>query len=977
MFFSLGLAACLALLAREGLAAAPLKANPRDPGIPSLPEVTTEAARPTLLPGMLPQAAPANDGFNPLRVARVESVASAVTINSITPSPSLPRVWGTPITWTVSASGGTPPLQYRFYREDGGVWNMVQDYSTGNTYTWTPTINDVGQHDLAVWVKSAGSPNPYDAVGDFGFFNIVYAVNISSLSANPGLPRPVGTTITFTASASGSPGPILYRFWRMDHGTWTMVQDYSTTNIYVWPTAAADIGTHDIAVWCKNQGSAMKFEAIRDTGAFSIIGTVHITSVTAPGTFPKPAGQPITWTTAATGAPGPLEYRYYRSDGGVWSLAQDYSPSATYTWIPPANAVGTHDLAVWVRNVGSTAQFEGVREAGFFTIGAAQPLSVGALLSYPPMPRPQGSLIAFSPQTSGGMAPLQYQFWRLNVQTSTWTMVQDWSTNPEFFWATAAPDVGDHQVAVHIKNAGSTAQFDAIVGTATFTITPPTTDIVRFLEQATWGPTTSEIERVRQMGYQAWIVDQITTPPTGYPPFTPVKDNPPSNCTGNCQRDNYSMYPLQRQFFLNALYGQDQLRQRVAWALHSMIVVSGLDENLPSWYQPYLAAIYNNAFGNYRQLLQDVTLTPAMGDYLNLNTSTANLPNENYAREIMQLFSLGTDLLNIDGTPQTLADGTIIPTYDQFAVTEMARALTGWHFAPVIGPGITNYRDPMIANTANHDLGSKSLLNGFNISPGQTPDQDLSDALDNIFNHPNVGPYVAKHLIHSLVTSNPSPAYVQRIATVFNDNGLGVRGNMQSVVMAILLDPEARQITPADPNYGHLSNPVVMTLKLLRAMNAGSANGQTLSDGYLAPTVSAMGQDVFRPATVFSYYPADYVVPGLTILGPEFGVFQSTTSLKRANFINQMTFSNIPATVATGNAPNGTALDLSSLVGLGLHPRAMVLELSHMLMHDSMSLQMQNEIITAINAVPASNPRLRAQAALYLAASSSQFQVER
>ena len=505
----------------------------------------------------------------------------------------------------------------------------------------------------------------------------------------------------------------------------------------------------------------------------------------------------------------------------------------------------------------------------------------------------------------------------------------------------------------------------------------PDGDILRFLEQATWGPTGAEVARVLQMGMPAWIDDQFATAPTGYPAFTPVADNPPTGCTGTCQRDNYSLYPLQRQFFLNALYGQDQLRQRVAWALHSLLVASGLDFRLPSWYQPYLDVIGRNAFGNYRQLLYEITLNPAMGDYLNLNTSTATLPNENYAREVMQLFCLGTDLLALDGSPRTNPDGTIIPTYDQTAVTELARALTGWRFAPAIDVGITNYRDPMVASAARHDSGSKTLLNGYVIPAGQSPDQDLNNAIDNIFTHENAGPYVCRHLIKSLVTSNPSPAYVQRMATVFNDDGSGVRGDLKAVVRAILLDPEARQPIPVSPDFGHLKEPVLFALNLLRSTGARSASGQTTSDGYLNPSVVALGQDVFRPATVFSYYPAFYQVPGTAIVGPEFGVFDSTTALKRANFVNTMVYANIAATGPSGNAPDGTSLDLSVLTALAADPAALLRELDYSYLHDSMSFEMQADILAAVNAVPASNPLLRAQTALYLVASSSQYQVQR
>jgi hypothetical protein len=197
---------------------------------------------------------------------------------------------------------------------------------------------------------------------------------------------------------------------------------------------------------------------------------------------------------------------------------------------------------------------------------------------------------------------------------------------------------------------------------------------------------------------------------------------------------------------------------------------------------------------------------------------------------------------------------------------------------------------------------------------------------------------------------------------------------MQSVILALLLDPEARNPNPPDPNFGHLKDPVIYSIALLRAMNATGANGQGQSDGVLQPTVFPMGEDPLRPATVFSYYPADYLLPGGTILAPEFGIFQSTTALKRANFVNQMVFSNVP----TGaNNPNGTAIDLSKLTILAANPNALVQELSHLLMHDSMSPATQTQVLNAVNAVAASNPMLRAQTALYLVASSSQYQVAR
>ncbi len=526
--------------------------------------------------------------------------AAGQTISSITPSPALPVVFGTPITWTVTATGGTAPLQYRFFRYDAGVWNMVKDYSTSNTFSWTPAFADIGQHDLAVWVKSNGSPNQFDTTKDTGFFNINGLATVTALTANPTLPRAFGTAITWTATATGA-APLTYRFYRWDAGVWNMVRDYSTTNTYSWTPASTDIGQHDVVVWVKSNGSTAAFDATRETGFFNINGTASVSAITPSPVSPSPAGVPVVWTGTATGNPGPLQYQFWRLDGATWKMAQDYSLSKTYTWIPAVGDVGTHVVAVWVRNQGSAAAFEATRASGSFTITAAQPLAASALQYAPDLPRPDGAIILFKPATTGGLAPLTYRFYRYSYATAAWTIVQDFSTNDTFTWQPTPSEDGAYQIAVWIKNAGSTAQYDAVVSTPPVLITPQTADVIRFLEQATWGPTNVEVERARSMGYTAWIVDQFTQPMTGYPAFTPVPDNPASNCTGNCQRDNYSMYPLQKQFFLNALYGNDQLRQRVAWALHTLVVTSGLDLNLPSWSQPYHDILYTYAFGNYRQ----------------------------------------------------------------------------------------------------------------------------------------------------------------------------------------------------------------------------------------------------------------------------------------------------------------------------------------------------------------------------------------
>jgi hypothetical protein len=241
-----------------------------------------------------------------------------------------------------------------------------------------------------------------------------------------------------------------------------------------------------------------------------------------------------------------------------------------------------------------------------------------------------------------------------------------------------------------------------------------------------------------------------------------------------------------------------------------------------------------------------------------------------------------------------------------------------------------------------------------------------------------VGPFISKQLIQQLVTSNPTPAYIGRVATVFNNDGTGTRGNMAQVVKAILMDSEARGV-PADTGYGHLKEPVLYSLNLLRAFDARSFNGLPQSDGYINPQTLNMGQDLWRPPTVFSYFPADFEVPGVPgVAGPEFGILSATTALRRANFVNTMVFTGIPPTTGTNtNAPLGTALNIDALYPLATDVPRLVDEVNMRLMGGMASASMRTSMITAVNAVPLVNTKLRIQQAIYLAATSSQFQVQR
>jgi len=550
-------------------------------------------------------------------------------------------------------------------------------------------------------------------------------------------------------------------------------------------------------------------------------------------------------------------------------------------------------------------------------------------------------------------------------------------------------------------------------------------DTVRFLEQASWGPTPAEVTRVKAMGFMAYLNEQFSLAPTNaakgsnYPDLTfPLDDNTQQCPTTNpadpnynqavCLRDNYSIYPVQRTFFSTGLYGNDQLRQRVAFALHQILVVSANSEvNRPSWLTVYLQALDRNAFGNYQTLLNEITLTPAMGEYLDMRLSTRTSPNENFAREVLQLFSIGTDTLNPDGTPQLDAQGVPIPSYTQTQVNEFTRVFTGWNFATALGAGITNYRDPMAPRGGqNHDAGAKTLLNGFTIpactSTNSTQNiactqSDMTAVMSHLANHSNVGPFISKQLIQHLVTSNPSPAYVERVAKVFNNDCSGlypqgcsdVRGNLKLVVQAILLDPEARGDLKTDPNYGKLREPAQYIIGFLRAFNAKSFDKQSTSDGVLGNRggdfTGTLDQPIFQPATVFSYYQPGYEVPGTKILGPAFGILSTTTTLRRANNINTLIFTGVTTnstpTAASPDKPRGTSIDIASLEALAGNPVDVVNALDALLLHGTMHPQMRTSIVTAMNAINDANVttrnQKRARTAVYLVATSSQYDIQR
>ncbi|NOT48840.1 MAG: DUF1800 family protein [Acidobacteria bacterium] len=570
-------------------------------------------------------------------------------------------------------------------------------------------------------------------------------------------------------------------------------------------------------------------------------------------------------------------------------------------------------------------------------------------------------------------------------------------------------------------------------------------DRMRLLEQAGFGPTSALDSRIRRIGLRIWLEEQFAAPyPSASNPYPnqPLKPtNAPADCDNDqtvtpdvpvtCFRDTYSMYPIQTWNSKEMLYGDNQLRHKIAWALSQIWVTSGNDiqqsRHMVEWHK----ILSNNAFGNYRTLMKQMTLDPTMGEYLDMVRSTRNNPNENYAREIKQLFTIGLFMLNQDGTIQCVehnpcqAGDTPAATYDQNVVNNLTKVFTGWNFCnqaascPNIVVGTVNYIDPLllnpgITNVSNqlHDLTAKTLLT----YPGSTTtniaacancttmaniatyaNNSMDQAIDNIFNHPSLGPYIGKILIQQLVTSDPTPAYVSRVAAVFNNNGTGVRGDMKSVIRAILLDPEARGDAKTDPNYGKLREPVQFATNYLRAFGVRSADRTTQSDGYLLGRgeYTGMGQIPFQSPTVFNYYPPSYVIPGTSRVGPEFALMTTGTAIQRSNFINRLTFTNggtapdlypLGIPVNPPNTPNGTSIDVSDLQALSAADATgnlLVDELNRRMLHGTMAAQMKSTILPVVTSVAQSNPATtaqtlsRVQQAIYLVATSSQYQVQR
>jgi uncharacterized protein (DUF1800 family) len=736
-------------------------------------------------------------------------------------------------------------------------------------------------------------------------------------------------------------------------------------------------------------------------------GTVYYVYNPVSGGPPKPNAPPtISLAASSLNPPIPgtvtLTATVSDTDGTVTSVAfyQGSTLLTTvtappFTYSVPVTVAGTYTYsAIAVDNKGASAP------SNLVTVQAGvQPLSVALAASTTTVTAP--SQVILTANASGGSGTIvMVSLYQNGIK------LVDLTTAPYVYTAPLATSGNFQFTAVATDSSGATAQSTPVSVLVNPAAPPPTggpTDVYRLLNQATFGFTQTEAARVASMGESAWIDDQFTQPISGYPDanYTILQLTTSATCTNTdpithvglpandprniCYRDNLTPARVQRDFFTNAVSAPDQLRQRVAWALSQIMVISTVDHDLSIAYPMtrYQNILFNNAFGNFETLLNQITLSPSMGYWLTMvnndkGTATRQ-PNQNYAREIMQLFSIGLVQLDQGANPILDASGNEIPTYDQNTIAQLSNVFTGWTYPlplatqPTPTKNPANYTIPMMTYLNGHDTTQKTLLPGPNqvIPANQTPQLDITQAIHNIFMHPNVGPFIGRQLIQHLVTSNPSSAYVSRVTAVFNDDGTGVRGNMQAVVKAILMDPEARGAAFPD-TFGQLREPALMVTAYLRGL------GIPTDGAGLSARTSPLGQPVYSSPTVFNYYPIDYTIPNSSLDGPEFGNHNSYTAVGRTNTVYSLVYAGIAVDATVPNAV-GTIFDTTPWQAMASTPATLVAALNHALMNDTLPAGAATIIVNSISQVPSTtqaNLIERVRMAVYQMVSSYHFQVQ-
>lgn len=506
----------------------------------------------------------------------------------------------------------------------------------------------------------------------------------------------------------------------------------------------------------------------------------------------------------------------------------------------------------------------------------------------------------------------------------------------------------------------------------------------RLAAQSTFGMGYDTIVTIAEQGLESWLEAQFDTPAT--PHLTLVDELLANYDNGDYPEitEEVEMLILSRRlaWWHRTFTAPDAVRQRVAFALSEIFVVADGTDALavfPAGLATFYDLLLDNAFGNFRDLLKDVALHPAMGLYLShLNNRKADpvantFPDENFAREVMQLFSIGLFELNLDGSLQRDGAGDPVPTYGNDEIREFAKIFTGLSYG---GPGAAfgqqnpYFRAPMSMFDAFHDTGPKTLLRGQTVPAGQTGDQDIDAAIDNLFNHPNVGPFMSRLLIQRLVTSNPSPGYIERVARTFNDNGTGIRGDLRAVIRAILLDTEA---TTPNATAGKLREPIVRYTHLVRAFDPSSADGFIFNNGFFLQQV--LRQHPQSSPSVFNFFSPDHSPAGAIadagLTAPEFQITTATTIVNMSNVVDFAI--NGDFVTDAGDAFETVTLDFAPYVALADDLDALLDRIDLVFTYGQLSAETRAAIIAATQDVPDASQRARA--AIYLLLVSPDYAV--
>ena len=475
-------------------------------------------------------------------------------------------------------------------------------------------------------------------------------------------------------------------------------------------------------------------------------------------------------------------------------------------------------------------------------------------------------------------------------------------------------------------------------------LAPP--DAFRLVEQTTFGPQLDDVYAAGRMGPEAWINAQMQKPATF------MSD-------GLERADSGRWNEFVNVWWRQAIQADDQLRQRVAFALSEILVVSSHDGlgdeqfGLANYYDILL----RHAFGNYRDLLEAVTLNPVMGEYLSIKgnrkpDAKENIqPDENYARELLQLFSIGLVMLNPDGTQKLDSNGIPLPAYDQSIVEGFAHVFTGWHFANADDfqwPDRKDYISPMKPWPEYHDTGEKKLLRGVLLPAGQSAEMDLRMVLNNVFNHPNVGPFISRQLIQRLVTSNPSPDYVRDVAAVFDRNFAGERGSLASVIKAILMHREARSGHLNNPEtFGKAKEPLLRITQLWRAFEPDSIH----YDFNYAWAENELGQSPMNAASVFNFFRPEFSQPGEIsgrgLVSPEFEILDETSVITiTSRLLSSSIWSH---NYKSDIDANRIAINIQREMELEPDQDALLDHLDLLLLGGRMSADLRREVITLMN----------------------------